>query len=99
MKYLKIEANKVFFIKDKTNSEIWTEIDQIEKTDIFNLLNYMINEDDFEFDEYDESSIANKAHQIIYKHLYEKFSTFSSNKNRFKDEAESLFKDAVEKYQ
>ena len=98
MKYLKIENNKAFYLKDKNQPSIWTEIDQIEKEDLLRLLDYVVNED-FELDTYEESKIANKAHQIIYKHLSEKMSTFLSNKDRFKDEANSLYKEAIDKYQ
>ncbi len=98
MKYLKIEDNKAFFIKDKSRPNDWVEIDQIEKDDLLKLLDYATNED-FELDAYDENFLANKAHQIIYKHLSEKFTSFLTNKDRFKDEADNLYKDAIEKYQ
>ena len=98
MKYLKIEDNKAFFIKDKSQSNDWVEIDQIEKENLLKLLDYATNEENFELDTYVESSLANKAHQIIYKHLSEKFTSFLTNKDRFKDEADSLYKDAIEKY-
>lgn len=97
MKFLKIEDNKGFFLKDKNLPLIWTEIDQIVKEDLLKLLEDAASED-FDIDAYDENLIANKAHQIIYKHLAEKLSTFLSNKDRFKDEANSLYKDAIEKY-
>lgn len=98
MKYLKIENNKAFFIKDKNQPNSWTEIDQIGKEDLLKLLESAICED-FKLDAYDENNLANKAHQIIYKHLFEKFTSFLINKDRFKDEAENLYREAVEKYQ
>lgn len=98
MKYLKIEDNKGFFIKDNNQPTIWTEIDQIEKNDLLNLLNWATNEE-FVIDIYEEEKIGNKAHQIIYKHLAEKFTNFLANKDRFKDEAEGMYKEAFEKYQ
>ena len=98
MKYLKIEENKGYFIKDKGQPDQWTEIDKIEKDDLLKLLDYATTED-FEFDQYNEAILGNKAHQIIYKHLAEKFTIFLSNKDRFKDEAENIYKDAIEKYQ
>lgn len=98
MKYLKIDDNKGYFIKDVTNPTIWIEIDQIEKDDLLNLLDTATNQD-FELDAYDENLIANKAHQIIYKHIAEKFIAFLANKDRFNDEAENLFKTALEKYE
>jgi hypothetical protein len=98
MKYLKIEDHKGHFIKDKNYPTVWTEIDKIEKDDLLNLLDIATNED-FEFDPYDEAVLGNKAHQIIYKHIAEKFTIFLSNKSRFKDEADNLFKAALEKYE
>ncbi|MFW6016092.1 MAG: hypothetical protein ACOCRK_06610 [bacterium] len=94
MKYLKINNNKVEYTLDKTN---WEEIDQIDKHDLFELINLAI-EEDFEMDDYDKDLIGNQAHQIIYKNIYNKFSDFLENKTRFIDESELLFKDALEKY-
>ena len=53
---------------------------------------------EFEMDEYDVEKLHNKAHQIIYKHLYQKFEELKQNKDRFKDESERAYKDAIEKY-
>jgi len=97
MKYLKIKDNKGFFLKDKAKPDEWTEIDQIDKNDLMKLLEYA-SESEFEMEAYDESLIQHKAHQIIYKNLIEKFDTFLSNKNRFIDESESIYKTALEKY-
>ncbi len=49
-------------------------------------------------DVYSEDVMANKAHQIIYKNIFEKFSNLDSMKSKFKDESESLYKEAAEKY-
>lgn len=93
MKYLKIENNKAFFNKE----DAWVEIDLITKEDLENLLNCAVNES-FELDDFDIALLGNKAHQIIYKHLYEKFNAFLQNKNRFIDEADNLYKEALAKY-
>jgi len=98
MKYLKIKDNKGYFLKDKTSPDVWTEIDLIDKNDLMKLLE-SASEPYFEMDAYDESLIQHKAHQIVYKNLTEKFSTFLSNKSRFIDESESIYKTALEKYQ
>jgi len=98
MKYLKIDNNQAFFIKDKTQHENWTEIDKIEKEDLMNLLDFA-TEDDFTMDAYNEDVLANKAHQIIYKGIYEKLNIFLTNKDRFKDQTEAIYKEALEKYQ
>ena len=55
-------------------------------------------ETDFEMNEFIVDNIQNKAHQIIYRNLYEKFSELLDNKTRFKDESEQLYKSAMEKY-
>ena len=98
MKYLKISDNKGYYLKAiEADKEDWTEIDKINKDDLMNLLNKAI-ESDFEMDEYIEEVLGNKAHQIIYKNIYEKFVSLLTNRKRFKDESENLYKDAIKKY-
>lgn len=75
----------------------WIPIDLITKEDLFELLNKAID-DDFEMDAFNEVTLSNKAHQIIYKNIYEKFANLLSDKTRFKTESESMYKDALEKY-
>ena len=98
MKYLKIEGNKAFYIKDNAQPEDWTEIDKIEKDDLLRLLDHA-TKDDFEMDNYEEALLSHKAHQIIYKSLHEKLNIFLGNKDTFKDLTESIYKDELEKYQ
>lgn len=97
MKYLKIEENKGFFLKEEAAGPVWIELDQIGKDDLLSLLNKAIV-DEFEMDLYNEELLANKAHQIIYKNFHEKFTDLLANKSRFKDESENLYKAALEKY-
>lgn len=94
MKILKISKGKGFFHKNPDN---WVEIDQITKEDLLSLLDKVIS-DDLEMDEFQTTSLHNKAHQIIYKNLYQKFNELNENKNRFKDESEQLYKSAIDKY-
>lgn len=94
MKYLKIENNKGHYL---TSSNQWAEIDKISKEDLMFLLNKAVSEE-FEMDEYLEENIGHKAHQIVYKSIHEKFSELIENKNVFKDECDSMFKNAIEKY-
>lgn len=97
MKYLKIDDNKAYYLKSADNETVWTEIDKINKDDLLTLLNSAIASD-FEMDIYSEEILANKAHQIIYKNIYEKFSSLLTMKDKFKDESENLYKEAIEKY-
>ena len=94
MKILKIENSRGLFLKE---SNQWEEIDKIDKEALLALLDIAIS-NDFEIDEYNTDSLKNKAHQIIYKHLSQKFNELSDNKNRFKDESEQLYKIAIDKY-
>ncbi len=94
MKYLKIENNKGYYCLAQNK---WQEIDRINKEDLLILLNKAL-ETDFEMDAYEQEKVSNKAHQIIYKNLFNKFTELLENKNRFKDESEQLYKDAIEKY-
>lgn len=98
MKYLKVENNKGYFLKvSDSPPDEWIEIDKVNKDDLMKLLNKAVGSE-FEMDKYSEETLANKAHQIIYKRLYEKFNELLSTKDTFKDECESLYKTALEKY-
>ena len=94
MKYLKIENNKGQYCLEKNK---WQEIDNINKDDLLILLDKAI-ETDFEMDKYEQEKLSNKAHQIIYKNLFDKFTEILENKDRFKDESEQLYKGSIEKY-
>lgn len=97
MKYLKIDDNKGYFLQQKDSTTEWVEIDRISKENLLSLLNSAISED-FEMDVYDEAKLANKAHQIIYKSISEKFINLVAMKSKFKDESDSYYKEALEKY-
>ncbi len=94
MQHLKINDNKGFY---QIEPNQWKEIDKIDKEDLMLLLDKAI-ESEFEMDKFEADKISNKAHSIIYRNLYEKFSELSENKNRFKDESELLYKNAFDKY-
>ncbi len=95
MKILKIESNQGYyaFIKDD-----WKPIDQVEKDDLLKLVNLLL-ETEVEMDPFDENLLKNKAHQIIYKSLYEKLIGLSEDKNKFKDESDRTYLDAFKRYQ
>lgn len=96
MKYLKIDNNKGFYRID-TTVENWIELDQINKEHLLSLLKFA-SADDFEMDEYDDSLLQNPAHNIIYKNIHGKFIDFLSNKTRFQDSVEAMYKTAIDKY-
>jgi predicted GTPase len=97
MKYLKIEDNKVYFLKVNDKETKWETIDQLTKEDLLILLDKAIDVD-FEMDEFIEANIANKAHQIIYKNIYEKLNDLINNKTKFLDECSSIYRNEIAEY-
>ena len=96
MKYLKIDNNKGYYNID-TAVENWTEIDQINKDHLLTLLK-IASVENFEMDEYEDALLQNPAHNIIYKNIHGKFKAFSSNKTRFQDSVDAMYKQAIDKY-
>lgn len=95
MKCLKIEENKGWYT---TDGKKWKNIDEINKDDIMIILDKVINDEEFEMDEYTNRKIGNPAHDIIYSNLYSKLKELFDNKTRFKDQSENMYKEAIDKY-
>lgn len=95
MKILKIESGNGYFWV--VNSEEWLPIDKIDKGGLMKLLTSFLRED-IEIDEYNEESLSNKAQQIIYKSVSEKFNGLKKNKDKFKDESDRMYLEAIQKY-
>jgi hypothetical protein len=94
MKLLKIEDSLGHFLMD---SGQYNEVDKITKEDLLRLVNFTL-EEDVDFDTYDEKSIKNHAHQIVYKSVFEKLRDLKDRKQEFIDESERLFLKEYEKY-
>jgi hypothetical protein len=98
MKYLKVEESKAHFcLEPETTAPVWKSIDEITKDDLMALLNRAVSPG-FEMDEYNETLLQNKAHQIIYKRIHHKFTELLSKTDVFNDEIENTYKNALEKY-
>lgn len=96
MKYLIIKDNKGFYTLDGEHEK---PLDKITKEDLLSLLNAAIEKDDFEMDVFAPGNLKNPAHQIIYKHLHQKFEDISKGRIAFNDEKTNLYKEALNKYQ
>jgi hypothetical protein len=94
MKYLKIDNNMGYFSLDGEN---WKPIDEINKEHLLSLVDLSLS-DNFEMDDFDKTKLGHKAHQVIYKNIFDKLLELNDKKDRFKDESESLYKEAIEKY-
>lgn len=94
MIYLKIEHNIGKFYKDG----IYITIDKMGNEDLWRLANAVMNDDDFQMDAYKEVLLPNKAHQIIYKHVYELLISLQERKEQYKNESELMYKTAYDAY-
>lgn len=95
MKILKIENGKGYFLAP--NKSDWMQIDQIDKTSILSLVDAVLAEN-ATIDAYEEETLANQAHQIIYKSISEKLNSLSENKSKFVDESQRLYLEEIKKY-
>ena len=95
MKYLRINENNAEFLKENFQYET---IDKIDKDNLLFLINSAVEKDDFEIEVYDSERIMNPAQQIIYENIYKKFDELLKNRNQLKDQVDTLYKDAYEKY-
>ena len=94
MKILKIEDNNGYFSSD---GKEWNPIDEINKENLLSLVDISLSVD-FKMDDFDKAKLGNPAHRVIYNNIFNKLSELRSKKVRFKDEIESLYKEAIEKY-
>lgn len=94
MIYLKIENNVGKFYKDGT----YVSIDKMANGDLWRLANLVMDENDFQMDAFDELLLPNKAHQIIYKYVYELLTSLQGRKEQYKNESELMYKTAYDAY-
>ena len=94
MIYLKIEHNVGMFYKDGT----YETIDKMANDDLWRLANVVMKDDDFQMNVYDEALLPNKAHRIIYKHVYELLTSLQERKEQYKNESELMYKTAYDAY-
>lgn len=95
MKLLKIEDNCGHYRKETGD---FSPIDKISKEELLILVNWTLEEDEVEFDEYDDNTIKNQAHQIIYKSIARKLQDLRKRKQEFIDESKRLYLEEYEKY-
>ena len=95
MKLLRIDSNLGHYIREAGD---YSSIDKITKEDLLRLVHLTLNEDKVEFDEYNENSIKNQAHQIIYKSIFRKLNSLRERRQEFVDESARLFLEDYEKY-
>jgi len=95
MKILKID-NGIGLFRTKTDGE-WIPIDKIDKTGLLKLLDLFL-EHDVEMDSTEDCELHNKAQEIIYSNIFEKFENLGRNKSKFKDESARTYLEPIQKY-
>lgn len=94
MKLLKIDNNCGHFLAE---SGAYEPVDKLSKDELLRLVELALRED-VDFDEFDESTIQNQAHQIIYRSVFDKLSELAGRRQEFTDESERLYLQDYEKY-
>ena len=94
MKHLRIESGKGQYSIDGEN---WADIDKIQKADMLILIDHALK-DDFIMDTYARDRIQNPAHEIIYRNLHAKLAELTTKRERFHDESQQLYREAIQKY-
>ena len=95
MKILEIRDNKGF-VRTSAKAK-WKEIDAIDKDGLMALLETFLTTD-VEMDLPDENVLHNQAQLIIYKSIFDKFSSLQKNKSKFKDESDRKYLRAIQQY-
>lgn len=94
MKLLKIQNDSGYWLNSEGS---YSPVDKITKEDLMRLVGLVLD-NDVELDEFDEKSIKNQAHQIIYKNIFQKLRDLQGRKQEFIDESKRLYLYEYEKY-
>lgn len=94
MKHLRIKEGKG---QCSIDGVIWTDLDKIGKDDVLKLVDLALS-DGFSMDPYQRELIPNPAHEIIYRNLHTKLEELVVKKERFRDESQQLYREAIQKY-
>ena len=73
-------------------------IDSISKDGILKMIEYIMENEDAELDEYKEDEIKNKVQQIVYQDLFNQLDSVLEEKPNILAEIKSKYSAAVEKY-
>lgn len=94
MKLLKIERSNGYF---RAADGSYLEIDRIDKGHLMDIVTAALA-GEVEFDAYDETTLQNQAHRVIYKNIVAKLRDLTSRRQEFKDESEALFQKEFDRY-
>lgn len=95
MKLLRISENVGQFLAENGD---YVLIDRIAKEDLLRLVDRALDEDVIEMDPYDDQTLKNQAHQVIYKSIHQKLTELRGRRQEFVDESARVFLEDYEKY-
>ncbi|RBP52714.1 hypothetical protein [Arenicella xantha] len=95
MQLLKIENNQGFFLDENDD---FLSVEKITKEHLLRLVDLTLTKD-VTFDEFNEEALQNRAHQIVYKNIYEKLVELQGKRDDFTDESARLYLEDYNKYQ
>jgi len=75
----------------------WVPIDQIDKDALMDLVDLTLA-GEVHIEKLDEEKLANPAHRIIYRSISEKLEGLSLQRDKFKDECDRTYLEAIRKY-
>lgn len=96
MKILFIDQGKGFYTVDGRENK---SIIDISRDDLFTLLDLICDrKEEYEMDPYDPDLVQNKAHQVIYKNIYQKLKEVADAKQTFIDTKTTMYHVAQSNY-
>lgn len=81
----------------RTSASDWVSIDQIDKDGLMDLVELALT-GEVQIERFDEEKLANPAQRIIYKSISEKLQGLNLQRNKFRDERDRTYLEAIRKY-
>ena len=86
-------------LKNGSNLEdCYKDLETIANTNVLDILKYIMEHDDSEFDDFDSDALQNPAQNLIYKELFNSFMEVINKKAEIELEVNNKFADIESKY-
>ncbi|MDY0277477.1 MAG: hypothetical protein RBQ97_05290 [Acholeplasma sp.] len=95
MKILKIEDKKGYYVKKTLDYDL---IDKITKEGLFDLIEFVIDNDESVFDDSSVHEIVNPAQKIIYNNVIARLLEIESQRQTILSNKSKVYTAAIEKY-
>src|SRR5690349_13068671 len=95
MKLLKTDGTSGLFLRADGEYAL---MEKINKDELLRLVNLTLTSEGIEFDPYDESTIKNQAHRVIYRSVHKKLAELQGRRKEFLDESARQYLSDYERY-